>query len=279
VRRKLTKKEALDYWTDMHEQTTDQLAAVLFPDRSPLFNRFFDAVQRFAIGRAVASIDDSLGASRILDIGCGRGRWLQYFSSLGAEPEGIDVAPAAVQACRLAGFTVRLEAAEELSSEDESFDLVSAITVLLHLTPESQAAATREMSRVCRAGGHILILEPTHADSASHVFPRSVQAWIGLFPGFDLVRAEGHYFAPLLRGLWASQALRALPRGWRRWIEDFVVICGWPIEFALMRLLAGRSSRLGLQHLIVLRKRIPHDPVLGDPSSRRDPATLGPSGQ
>ena len=253
---KLTEREARDYWTSLHETVEDDLAAVIFPDRSRLFNRFFDSIQRTAISHVLTASDLPMRGVAALDVGCGRGRWLRYFRELGASPQGVDVSARAVEICRQAGFAVREEGVESLSHADESFDFVSAITVLLHIPPESQTVAAREIARVCRPGGHVLLLEPTRRDdNASHVWPRELDDWLGLFPDFDVVRVDGHYFAPLLRLLWASRALAAFPSPLRGWVEDFVVLWSWPLELALMRVLASRRSRVALQHVVLLAKR------------------------
>jgi SAM-dependent methyltransferase len=264
---KLTEPEALEYWARVHQEGRDRLAPVIFPDRSRLLNRFFDTTQRDAVGRTLDACRVPLLGKTTLDIGCGRGRWLRYFAQRGSTTQGVDVSAHAVQACLDAGFETRQEAAQSLSSVDCSFDLVTSITVLLHLPPQSQALAAKELARVCRAGGHILLLEPTRHDRAPHVWPRPLRGWISLFPDFDVVRLEGHYYAPLLRLLWASKSLRVTPRRWRSKVEDLVVLWGWPLEFGLMRLLRGRQSRLGLQHLILLRKRAPAVSAAGEPRS------------
>jgi SAM-dependent methyltransferase len=57
-------------------------------------------------------------------------------------------------------FRYQVGRAEELPFEDNSFDLVTCQTVLMHL--RDPAAALREMIRVTRPGGLILVAEPTH---------------------------------------------------------------------------------------------------------------------
>jgi len=251
---KLTDQGARDYWASLHETVEDDLAAVIFPDRSKLFNRFFDTIQRMAIARMLAAAGVSVRGKATLDIGCGRGRWLDFFAARGASPEGVDLSGRAVELCRRAGYVAREERAESLSSADGSYDFISVITVLLHMPPRSQAAAAHEITRVCRAGGLVLLLEPTRRDDAAHVWPRELDEWLRLFPDFELVRVEGHYFAPLLRLLWASRALAAVPSRWRSWVEDLVVVWSWPLEVTLMRLLSGRRSRVALQHVVLLMK-------------------------
>jgi SAM-dependent methyltransferase len=55
---------------------------------------------------------------------------------------------------------VRLGEAASLPFEDGSFDLVTALDVIEHL--DDDVAALREMRRVLRPGGHLLVTVPAH---------------------------------------------------------------------------------------------------------------------
>jgi SAM-dependent methyltransferase len=97
---------------------------------------------------------------QILDVGCGTGTMLAYLASYG-KAQGVDVDEEAVGYCHERGLLdVRLGAAETLPFEDGSFDLVTALDVIEHL--DDDAAALREMRRVLRPGGRILVTVPAH---------------------------------------------------------------------------------------------------------------------
>jgi SAM-dependent methyltransferase len=97
---------------------------------------------------------------RILDVGCGTGTMLTYLAAFG-KAQGVDVDEEAVGYCHERGLLdVRLGAAETLPFDDSSFDLVTALDVLEHL--DDDAAALREIGRVLRPGGQLLITVPAH---------------------------------------------------------------------------------------------------------------------
>ena len=97
---------------------------------------------------------------RILDVGCGTGTMLTYLGTLG-KAEGVDIDAEAVGYCRERGLeNVRIGEAAELPFEDGSFDLVTALDVVEHL--DDDAAAFREMRRVLRPGGLLLVTVPAH---------------------------------------------------------------------------------------------------------------------
>ena len=96
---------------------------------------------------------------RILDVGCGTGANLLMLSQYG-DAEGVDVSEDALAFCRERGLEkVRLGAGEELPYDDGTFDLVTAFDVVEHM--DNDLAGLREMRRVLRPGGHVLLFVPT----------------------------------------------------------------------------------------------------------------------
>lgn len=96
---------------------------------------------------------------RILDVGCGTGANLLMLSEFG-DAEGVDVSEDALAFCRERGLDqVKLGAAEALPYDDGTFDLVTALDVVEHL--DDDLAGLREMRRVLRPGGSVLLFVPT----------------------------------------------------------------------------------------------------------------------
>jgi SAM-dependent methyltransferase len=109
----------------------------------------------------VKEICDRLGGRRprILDVGCGTGGNLLLLSKYG-DAEGVDVSPDAVSFCRERGLQkVKQGTAEQLPYGDATFDLVTALDVVEHL--DDDLAGLKEMRRVLRPGGRVLIFVPT----------------------------------------------------------------------------------------------------------------------
>lgn len=96
---------------------------------------------------------------RILDVGCGTGANLLMLSNYG-QAEGVDISEDALAFCRARGLEkVRLGAGEELPYEDATFDLVTAFDVVEHM--DDDLAGLKEMRRVLRPGGRVLLFVPT----------------------------------------------------------------------------------------------------------------------
>lgn len=102
----------------------------------------------------------------ILDFGCGCGRVTRYFGDHGGEVAGSDVSRDAIAWCtenlRFARFETN-GLAPPLAFDDETFDLVYALSVFTHLTADLQLAWRDELRRVLRPGGRLLIT--THGRS------------------------------------------------------------------------------------------------------------------
>jgi SAM-dependent methyltransferase len=96
---------------------------------------------------------------RILDVGCGTGANLLSLSQFG-DAEGVDVSEEALAFCRERGLDrVRLGAGEDLPYDDGTFDLVTAFDVVEHM--DDDLAGLREMRRVLRPDGRVLLFVPT----------------------------------------------------------------------------------------------------------------------
>jgi len=96
---------------------------------------------------------------RILDVGCGTGANLLMLAEYG-DAEGVDISEDALAFCRERGLDkVRLGAGEQLPYDDGTFDLVTAFDVVEHM--DDDLAGLREMRRVLRPGGRVLLFVPT----------------------------------------------------------------------------------------------------------------------
>ena len=113
--------------------------------------------------RLILDLMGDLAGRRVLDVGCGDGA-LAYAAALrGAEAVGVDPDSAMLAAARSrvaetgVGATFLEGRAEHLPFPDASFDVVVAVTVLCFVS--DAMAAMREMTRVLRPGGQLVIGE------------------------------------------------------------------------------------------------------------------------
>jgi SAM-dependent methyltransferase len=97
---------------------------------------------------------------RILDAGCGSGRTLDELRDYGAV-SGLELSDEGVAAARKRGHEdVRQGRVEALPWPDETFDLVTCLDVVEHT--DDDRVTLRELRRVTRPGGHLLLTVPAY---------------------------------------------------------------------------------------------------------------------
>ena len=107
---------------------------------------------------------------RVLEVACGRGGFLKELTRRGALPTGCDFSFAALRAAgtRLHAEEAQPQAgliqgdAQNLPFADRVFDMVVSCETIEHV-PDVQAAV-REMYRVTRPGGKLLLTTPNYAN-------------------------------------------------------------------------------------------------------------------
>lgn len=171
-----------DYWANLAEGLesidTSGFGPILHPQAPPWFNQVIDNLQFRALRRALAIAPISPG-SRFLDVGCGTGRWVRRYTELGFCPMGVDATLGMLRIARSRQTNVPLAVglAQNLPFCDSAFDCLSDITVVQHIPYDLQSTALRELVRVLRPGGQMILLELTRG-RGSHIFPRPPKDWI-----------------------------------------------------------------------------------------------------
>lgn len=109
---------------------------------------------------ALSTSSTAMGSLSALDIGCGRGEFLEWYREMGISAKGVELNRICVDECRKMELdVVESEARAFLTHQrDGSFNAVSAIHVVEHLPFDELIALLDEMLRVLRPQG-LLILE------------------------------------------------------------------------------------------------------------------------
>jgi len=136
---------------------------------------WFLARNKIIIAQAKNCIN-KISSPEILNVGAGTGRTSELLNSLG-EVKSLEPDPYCVNILRdELKMDVVQGTATSLPYEDNSFDLVCALDVIEHI--KDDAAAVRELFRVCRPGGYLLLTVPalmslwSNHDVINHHFRR-----------------------------------------------------------------------------------------------------------
>ena len=114
---------------------------------------YLDSFEKDEVKRMLGNVK----GKKILDIGCGTGRLMRYLIDSGAEVVAADLSAAMLAKAQKNFRGVKTVKADirDLPFEDESFDIVIAAFVIVHLKKLDKAFD--EVYRVTKNGGHFLV--------------------------------------------------------------------------------------------------------------------------
>lgn len=139
---------------------------------------------------------------RVLDLGCGRGEFLELLLDKGCRPEGVDVDPGMVTVCRAKGLTVHQgDAFAFLKTQRAAYNGVFASNFVEHFAPNQVAELFTLARQALKPGGKLLLAVPNPESlivhlhefwrDATHVrlYNRQLLEFMFSYSGFEIIAA------------------------------------------------------------------------------------------
>ena len=206
------------YW-DARASARDGLARSIWPSNT--FNALWDERQRALLLRTLGD----LSGRRVVDVGCGTGRMSRFFAApdggRAREVVGVDFSPSTIDAARRetpsALANVSYAVGDVVAGLDPigvgRFDdaiVLGCLSVACRDLASLERAA-KNVARLVRPGGRVLILEPIHRSPLlRRVLDLGLEDWIGVCnrAGLELLAADRMGFVPVR----LVMSVRDLPR-------------------------------------------------------------------
>jgi hypothetical protein len=187
--------------------------------------------------------------TRVLDVGCGAGRYAGRVLKEGCEVWGIEPDPQAAEAARALGVKVHTGLVEDAPFPRGYFDVVSLIHVIEHV--RNPVEMLRRAAEFLRPGGRMLLLTPNVDSIPFRIFK---EAWFPLETPRHL-----HLFSPATLGDACRRAgLRVLlwrPEPHPNYVRHSLEYWGRPRVLALSKTKTGRRALRWLLRLLFWFRR------------------------
>ncbi|MGH3661339.1 MAG: class I SAM-dependent methyltransferase [Micromonosporaceae bacterium] len=129
----------------------------------------------------------------VADVGCGPGHVTCHLYELGCEALGIDLSPRMVEIAqdRYPGLDFAVGSMLDIPAPDDAWAGAVALYSIIHLNPRQRETACRELARVIRPGGGLLVGFHVRDDEHHPGQVKRLHEWWG-----DPVQLEVHFLDP-----------------------------------------------------------------------------------
>lgn len=184
-----------------------RLRAICYTAWPLIFNRVMAFFESFFVSNLLARARIDLKSRAVLDLGCGTGRWCQFYDRCGAQITGLDISEEIVAYNRkiFPGWTFIASDILKLPYPADFFDFVNAVIVLEYVPNAEKQDVLKELDRILKPGGTLLVLDPVSQNQSrenTEASCLSVPEWEKLFRNarFEMLAQQPLHAYPLVGG-------------------------------------------------------------------------------
>jgi 2-polyprenyl-3-methyl-5-hydroxy-6-metoxy-1,4-benzoquinol methylase len=246
--------DTTDFWearAQAFANAGDGLKAVCSYAMPEFYNRAIDMTQRAAMKDLIRSIRPG---SRVLDYGCGVGRWTREIARRGADVTAVDFSATMLAEARTrtaaAGLADRCRFIQSDVTRIElgqRFDVILGVTVLQHVLDDTRLAETiKKLAGHLNPGGRLVLVEAAPSAQLSRCDTatfraRTLESYVQKLDaaGLKVVLVRGVDPSPLK--LWVVPRFKSWPRPLAVAALWFATGVSLPIDMLFARLLTRHS--------------------------------------
>ena len=246
--------DAASFWESRARQFAGEgagLRAVCSYAMPGLYNWGIDLTQRLALRRLIRSIPPG---ARVLDYGCGIGRWTREIARRGALVTGVDFSGSMLAQAKSRTDSAGLSSSCHFIPSDvtdlelaDKFDVIVGVTVLQHILDEDRLSRTIAcLASHLKPGGRLIVLEAapsrSYAQADTSTFrARTLSTYTSAIAacGLDIEEIRGVDPAPFK--LWVVPRFYVGSRLIAHVALAAATLCSLPFDLLLSRYLTRRS--------------------------------------
>jgi len=246
----MEKEDSRSEWMKIFEDAKSDLDYYQRHGAPTFVNEYYEHQLKRHFKKLLKELDIDQGKS-VLEVGTGTGRWAEWLVSMGCTYFGLDFNFHALSRCQQKALPnchlVNMDG-RRIGFKDHSFDYVFSITAIQHIPSTGWQDAVREIVRVAKPNGTIVIIEDNAIPWKEEFLKYAWKVQSRRGERYAFVRESFAYLASKLssgRGGSSDYGKVYLPIDW------FLTYISYPLEYLFELVVPARFAR----HIaLILRK-------------------------
>lgn len=246
----MEKEDSRSEWMKIFEDSKSDLDYYQRHGEPTFVNEYYEYQLKRHFKKLLKDLNIDKGKS-VLEVGSGTGRWAEWLASKGCTYFGLDFNFHAVSRCQRKELPnchlVNMDG-RKIGFKDHSFDYVLSITAIQHIPSKGWKNAVREIARVAKPNGTIVIIEDNSIPWKKEFSKYSYKVLNRRGEGYSFVRESFAYLAcKLCSGGGGSSDYGKV----YLLIDRFLTYISYPLEYIFELVVPTRFAR----HIVLIFRK------------------------